>query len=112
MSMTLIRLGVWSLVVILAAYVLTETVPDSAIARVITGQLLFLLTQIALGVVALGLLIALGEKLWNLRRRKCKTCGRPIPSTQIYCRLHLNEVLEEEDLRHRTMNTKLPKLPE
>ena len=108
MSMTLIRVGVWSLVVILAAYVLVETVPDSVIAEIITGQVLLLATQIALGIVVLGLVMALIEKLWNLRRRKCKTCGRPIPSTQIYCRLHLNEVLEEEDLRRRTMNTKLP----
>lgn len=107
--MTIIRLGIWSLVLIMVVYVFTETAPDSPVAEIITGELLALLTKISFGIVALGLVVGLIEKLWGMRRRKCKTCGRPIPSTAIYCRLHLKEVLEEEDLlTRRTMDTKLP----
>lgn len=108
MSMIFIRLGFWSLVVVVVAYVFAETLPESPLAEMITGDLLALATKIAFGIIGLGLLVGLAEKLWGLRRHKCKTCGRTIPSTQLYCRLHLNAVREEEDIRHRTMNTKLP----
>lgn len=106
--MILLRLGLWSLVIIVVAYVFTETAPKSPVAEIITDQLLYLLAKVALALVGLGLIVGMGEKMWKRRRRKCRTCGRPIPSTALYCRLHLNEVLEEEDFRHRTMNTKLP----
>lgn len=108
MSIVILRTGLWSLVVILVAYVFTETLPDSPVAELVTGQLLYLLTQIALGVIALGLVVGLVEKFWMGRPGKCRTCGQKIPSKALYCRRHLNEVLEEEDFRHRTMNTKLP----
>ncbi|MBW3671323.1 MAG: hypothetical protein KY432_06580 [Acidobacteria bacterium] len=108
MSMIILRLGLWSLVFILVAYVFTETSPESPVAEIVTEQLLYLLARVAVALVALGLIIGTAEKMWKGRPHKCKTCGQRIPSTALYCRLHLNEVLEEEDFRHRTMNTKLP----
>lgn len=106
--MIILRLGLWSLVFIVVAYVFTETAPESPVAEIVTEQLLYLLAKVAVALVVLGIIIGTAEKMWRGRPRKCKTCGRRIPSTALYCRLHLNEVLEEEDFRHRTMNTKLP----
>ncbi len=106
--MAILRAALWSLVAILALYVFTATLPDSPVAAVVTGELLFLLTKVALATLALGAIAALVEKLWKERPGKCQTCGRSIPPKAIFCRLHLNQVLEEEDLRRRTMNVKLP----
>lgn len=108
MSVSILRLGLWSLVTLLVTYVLAESAPQSPVGEFLTNELLFTLGAIVLGIIALGLIVGLVEKARFQSRNRCRTCGRKIPATAIYCRIHLNEVLEEEDLRHRTMNTRLP----
>ncbi|MDX1582588.1 MAG: hypothetical protein R3338_03225 [Thermoanaerobaculia bacterium] len=106
MSATILRVGLWSLVAILVAYLLAET--SQPVAGVIPDGLLMLLTQVAFGLIALGLIVWIFEKAGFGRRSRCQICGVKIPPKSIYCRPHLNEVMEEEDLRQRTMNVRLP----
>lgn len=108
MSAIILRIGLWALVALIVTYVLKDTAGDSAIAGAIGDNLLFLLIQIALGVVALGIVVRLVERAGFEGKNRCGVCRRKIPAKTLYCRDHLNEVVEEEDLRHRTMNTRLP----
>lgn len=108
MSAFILRVGLWALVAIIATYVLKETASDSAIASAIEDDLLWLIAQIAVGVIALGIVVRLAERVGFGSKNRCRVCRTKIPPKALYCRDHLNEVLEEEDLRTRTMNTRLP----
>lgn len=108
MSGTIIRTGLWSFVLILVAYVLKENAPHTPIAQIIEDGLLLILFQVSIGLVVLGVLVRFLEKMNFGRSNRCQVCNVKIPAGSIYCRIHLNEVLEEEELRKRTMSQRLP----
>lgn len=108
MSSTFLRLGLWLLVLVMAAYILKETFYEFPLYEIIEDDLLLLILKMAGGIIVIGIALRFFERLSPGARSKCAECGAKVTGNAIYCRLHLNQVLEEEDLRHRTMNTRLP----
>ena len=106
MSSTLFRLGLWTLVLVLALYVIHETYEGSTIAEMIPiGMLGQALTIAGLLAVA-GFLTRVFEKTRKVvSRNKCRVCNTPIVQGAIYCRPHLRAVLERED--RKTHATKI-----
>lgn len=102
MSSTLLRLGLWIILIVIAAYVLkqtyeeapwTEFVPDTTLQRaLILGGAL----------VVGGMVLRVFEKgAKAVARNRCVVCNTAIPKGAIYCRAHLRRVLHtEEDKTH------------
>ncbi len=100
MSSTLLRLGLWILVVVLALYVIHETFEDSPLSEYIPMNLL----QHALVIGGLlligGIVVRVFEKgAKKVVKNRCAVCRTPIPAGAIYCRAHLRSVLHDEDER-------------
>lgn len=103
MSPTLLRLGLWVLVAVLAVYVLGESFEESPIAEFADASILQ--KGIALGVllIAAGLVLRLFEKGAKVVvKNRCAICRTPVPHGAIYCRAHLRSILAEEDDRTHT----------
>ena len=108
MSSTILRLGLWTLILVLALYVVAETYGEEPWVELIPMRML----QQAL--VVSGLLIVAGIALRILgvgvdavSKNRCRVCRTTIPSGAMYCRAHLREILHEED--ERTHMTKIRK---
>lgn len=104
MSSTLLRLGLWTLIIVLGLYVVSETYPESIIAELIPASTL----QKALALGVLLIAAGLGLRMFGVASRvvaknRCARCNTVIPKGAIYCRAHLRKVLHEEDDRaHHT----------
>jgi predicted nucleic acid-binding Zn ribbon protein len=104
MSSTLLRLGLWIILLVIALYVLHDTFADSPIGELVAPKLMR--EALALG----GILIVAGfvaqfasKAIKPVTRSRCKVCRTPVPKGAIYCREHLRSVLYTEDDRlHRT----------
>jgi hypothetical protein len=109
MSVLLLRAGLWGLVLVLALYVIGEAVPTSPVGEMVTAAMLVRLTQVAVGLLALGAIVGVIEKMWPRGKGRCRVCRRKVQKPgAMYCKQHLNAVLEEEDLRTRTLNVRIP----
>lgn len=108
MSSTVLRLGLWIVLLVVALYVLQQTYEDAPFVDYFAPAML----QKAL--VLGGLLVAAGIVLRLLERgakvvvkNRCIVCKTPIDHGAIYCRQHLRRVLSrEEDKTHRIRVTK------
>lgn len=104
MSSTLLRLGLWIILIVVALYVLQQTYEGLPLAEYFAAPML----QKAL--IVGGLLIAGGFATRMLekgakvvKKNRCVVCKTPIASGAIYCRTHLRNVLHrEEDRSHMT----------
>ena len=106
MSSTLLRLGLWVILIVVALYVLHETYEESPVAE------FFALEMLQKALVVGGLLVVAGMVTRMLEKgakavgkNRCVTCRTPIPAGAIYCRAHLRSVLARED--DRTHMTRL-----
>jgi|ERR1051326_152833 hypothetical protein len=98
MSSTLLRLGLWILVIVLALYVIHESFEDSPVAEYIPVALMS--KALALGAILLvaGIVLRVFEKgARAVVKNRCKVCRTPIPSGALYCRQHLRTILHDED---------------
>ena len=101
MSSTLLRLGLWTIVAVVALYVLHETYAGTPLeAYFSTGMLQKALIVGGL-LVAAGFIVRLAEKgaARVVVKNRCKICKTSIPPGAIYCRQHLRSVLAREDER-------------
>src|SRR4029077_4052039 len=101
MSSTLLRLGLWIIMAVVALYVLHETYAGTPLEGYFsTGMLQKALIVGGLMVVA-GMLVRLAEKgaAKVVVKNRCKICKTSIPPGAIYCRQHLRSVLAREDER-------------
>lgn len=106
MSATLLRLGLWTLVLILALYVIKETYRTSAIAEFVPDAMLSQALMVSVVLIVAGVIVKMFEKTKTaVARTRCKVCGKTVASGAIYCREHLRSVLELED--RRTHSTRL-----
>ncbi len=106
MSSTLLRSGLWLLVLVLALYVIHESYSEQSIADMIPYPMLGRASVVAVILVIGGLVMRVLEKgQRRVSKNRCKVCRTPIPSGAIYCRAHLRQVLEIED--HRTHATRI-----
>jgi hypothetical protein len=104
MSSTVLRLGLWIILLVVAMYVLQQTFEDAPFVDFFAPAML----QKAL--VLGGLLVAAGIILRILERgakavtkNRCVVCRTPIEHGAIYCRQHLRRILSREDeITHMT----------
>jgi hypothetical protein len=98
MSTALLRLGLWTVILFLALYVLAAVFPDEPVGQIVDEELLP--RGIAAGVViAAGgaVLRVVGKGAKAVVKNRCQVCRTPIPPGAIYCRAHLRTILHEED---------------
>lgn len=107
MSATILRLGLWILVLVLALYVIHESYEEQPLAEMIPMQMLQNALVLSVLLVVAGLLVRMVEKTKGkpVSKNRCRICQTPIPAGAIYCRQHLRGILERED--RRTHNTRL-----
>jgi len=104
MATTLLRLGLWTVILVLVLYVLVTTYPDEPWAELITMTMLQQALTLAGIVVAAGIVVRIlgkGAKVVTVANR-CRICRRPIGANAIYCRDHLRSIVQHEDERTRT----------
>jgi hypothetical protein len=100
MSSTLLRLGLWIIVIVLALYVIHETYEDSPISEMVSVDLMQKALVVGGAALVLGIVLRIFEKGTKVVvKNRCKVCRTPIPSGAIYCRAHLRNILHEEDDR-------------
>ncbi|HEX3582010.1 MAG TPA: hypothetical protein VH087_09635 [Thermoanaerobaculia bacterium] len=102
MSSTLLRLGLWIIVIVLALYVIHETYENSPIADIVSVDLMQKALMVGGAAVLAGIVLRMFEKGTRaVVKNRCRVCRTPIPSGAIYCRAHLRTILhEEEDRTH------------
>lgn len=94
MALVLFRLGIYLLLAVLAMWVLREEVLSS-FAHILTNRNLNLAGLAGLGMLAVGFLTLVYEKLTVGRKKtRCKVCGKPVIAGEYYCREHLRELVD------------------
>jgi hypothetical protein len=98
MANTLLRLGLWTLILVLALYVLASTYQDQAWTDMIpTPMLQQALVLAGLLLVAGTVARVLGKGAAAVSKNRCRVCRTPIPHGAIFCRAHLRTILSDED---------------
>jgi hypothetical protein len=107
MSSTLLRLGLWVILLVVVMYVLQQTYEEAPFVDFFAPAMLQ--KALALG----GILIAAGVVMRLLERgakvvvkNRCVTCKTPIEHGAIYCRQHLRRILNREDDRTHRLRVK------
>ena len=102
MSSTILRLGLWTVIIVLAAYVIHESFEDQPLAEMIPMAMLEKALVVGGILVVIGIVLRVFEKgAKAVSKNRCAVCKTPIPHGAIYCRAHLRAVLHhEEDLTH------------
>jgi predicted nucleic acid-binding Zn ribbon protein len=99
MSTTLLRLGLWMVILVLGLYVLATSFPDEPWAELIPMPMLQQALMLGVIVVLAGVVarvLGKGAQAVSAKNR-CRICRRPIAAGAIYCREHLRSILEDED---------------
>lgn len=104
MSARLIRIGLWLVLIVLALALLREGLLDPAgDLAVASGPLIEKGLLLGAGLTVAGVILWLIQKLLgSTPKGRCAKCRRPVPKGDIYCRVHLREIVyDEEDRGHR-----------
>jgi len=106
MASTLLRLGLWVLIIVLAMYVIHESFEDSPVSEYVPTGLLQKGLVAGVALLLAGFAFRLLQKgADTVKKARCVVCRTPIPAGAIYCREHLRTILQEED--ERTHMTKI-----
>ena len=98
MSTTLLRLGLWTLILVMAVYVLVTTYEEEPWTEMIPVEMLQQALILAGAVIVIGLVARLFDKGAKVvAKNRCRVCRTPIPSGALFCRAHLRSILHEED---------------
>jgi hypothetical protein len=98
MSNTLLRLGLWIMILVLAVYVLDASYPDQPFAELIEPSMLQQALVLAAILVVAGVVFrVLGKGAKVVTRNRCQVCRTAIAPGAIYCRAHLRSILSDED---------------
>jgi hypothetical protein len=107
MSSTLLRLGLWIVVIVMALYVIHESYEDSPVAEMVPVDLMQKALMVGGAAIVVGLILRMFEKGSRaVAKNRCKVCRKEIPSGAIYCRAHLRNILHEEDDRTHMTRTR------
>jgi LSD1 subclass zinc finger protein len=108
MASTLLRLGLWIVLAVVALYVLHETYAETHLAEYFSTPMLQKALVIGALLVIAGLVMRMLEK--GARKvspkNRCAICKTVIPAGAIYCRQHLRNVLAREDERTHMTRTR------
>lgn len=108
MSDTILRLGLWILILVLGLFVLAESFHDAPLAEMIPHRMLQQALVLSVVLIIAGIILKiLGKGADAVGKNRCKVCRAPVPIGAIYCRAHLREILHEED--ERTHMTRIRK---
>ena len=100
MANTLLRLGLWTLILVLVLYVLATSYSHEPWTELIPLRMLQQALVVSGVLIGLGIVLRiLGKGADVVRKNRCRVCRTPIPAGAIYCRAHLRAVLHEEDDR-------------
>ncbi len=104
MSATLLRLGLWTLILVLVLYVLVTSYPNEPWTEMIPLRMLAQALALAGVLVVAGVIFRVLDKGASVvKKNRCQVCRTPVPPGAIYCRAHLRSILhEEEDRTHST----------
>jgi hypothetical protein len=104
MSQTLLRFGLWIVLIVLALYVVRESINGSSGTEYVSDQILQHAGSFGILLIAAGGVALIFEKAASKTRfRHCTLCRQPVAKGEIYCRMHLREVVEREhELNRRT----------
>ena len=98
MSSTLLRLGLWILVIVLALYVLHESFEDQPVAEYIPVNMMSKALVVGAVLLIAGIVLRMFEKgAKAVVKNRCAVCRTPIPAGAIYCRAHMRTILHDED---------------
>lgn len=100
MSAILTRFGLYTILVVLAVFVLRENVDGIPYTEFLTDTLLVQVGLAGVVMVVAGIVLGPFERLQSkTSRKKCVVCRAPVIVGKLYCRTHLREILEAEDSR-------------
>jgi hypothetical protein len=107
MSSTLLRLGLWIILAVVALYVLHETYAGTHLEAYFSTPMLQKALALGVLLVIAGIVVRVLEKgASKIARNRCTVCRTPIPPGAIYCRAHLRNVLAREDERTHMTKTR------
>ncbi len=108
MAITILRLGLWILILSLALYVLDTSITNSPFSELVNVGLVQQVMGLGAILFVVGLIMRLFGKTANRVLQKtphCRVCNAAIPQGQIYCRTHLRGMIERED--RKTHSTRI-----
>ena len=95
---TLLRLGLWILILVLALYVIDASYPDEPFSDLIQPAMLQQVLVLAGALIVAGLVArVVGKGAKAVTKNRCKVCRTPIAPGAMYCRAHLRAILSDED---------------
>jgi hypothetical protein len=99
MATTLLRLGLWTVILVLVLYVLVTTYPEEPWAELIPMSMLQQALTLGIAVVVAGTVARILGKGASkvVAKNRCRVCRKPIVTGAMYCREHLRSILAEED---------------
>jgi hypothetical protein len=101
MSTTLLRLGLWIILLVVAIYVLQQTLEDSPLVEFFNEALMQKALILGGSLLVAGFVARVFGKTAGkaIVRNHCRTCKTAIPKGAIYCREHLRTMMAREDDR-------------
>lgn len=100
MSSTLLRLGLWTLVLVLVGWVIQQSFEEAPISEYVQVGMLQKALLVSIVLIIAGIVFRVFEKgAKKVAKNRCRVCRTPIPHGAIYCRAHLRNVLHQEDER-------------
>ncbi|MEA2164089.1 MAG: hypothetical protein QOK37_2216 [Thermoanaerobaculia bacterium] len=100
MSSTLLRLGLWIILLVVALYVLQQTYEEAPFVDFFAPAMLQKALVLGGLLLVAGVVARVMEKGAKVvTKNRCVTCKAPIEHGAIYCRRHLHGVLSREDDR-------------
>ena len=107
MSSTLLRLGLWIILIVVALYVLQQTYEGLPVAEYFAPAMLQKALVLGGLAVIAGFVVRVLEKGAKVvTKNRCVTCRTPIAAGAIYCRAHLRSVIHREDDRTHMTRTR------
>ena len=104
MSSTLLRAGLWIVLIVIVLYVLQQTYEDQPLAEFVSAPMLQKALALGILVAIAGLVLRVLEKgAKAVSKNRCVVCKTPVPPGAIYCRAHLRSVLHREEDREHTI---------
>ena len=98
MATTILRLGLWILIIVLALYVIHESFEDSPVAEFVPTSMMQKALILGVLLIGAGIVLKMFAKTAKVvTKNRCVVCRTPIPSGAIYCRAHLRNILHDED---------------
>ncbi|HUO83838.1 MAG TPA: hypothetical protein VM534_01880 [Thermoanaerobaculia bacterium] len=109
MADTLLRFGLWIVIAVIAIFIFREASPDSQFGQLIEHDMLINIGKFGLLLIGTGILAMVFRKAGGKPRKgRCLTCGKKIGKGSLYCPQHVRRIVEEEDWKNRTLNTRRP----